>query len=73
MNNIESILNDIDELLEDSWSLPLSGGRCVVDAEKVRELIDSIRMNMPSEIKRRAPWLPTGTRSFRWRRMKRRG
>ena len=47
MNTIESILNDIDELLEDSWSLPLSGGRCVVDAEKVRDLIDSIRMNMP--------------------------
>ena len=51
MNTIESILNDIDELLEDSWSLPLSGGRCVVDAEKVRDLIDSIRMNMPAEIK----------------------
>ena len=51
MNTIESILNDIDELLEDSWSLPLSGGRCVVDAEKVRALIDSIRMNMPAEIK----------------------
>ena len=48
MNTIESILNDIDELLEDSWSLPLSGGRCVVDAEKVRDLIDSIRMNMPN-------------------------
>ena len=51
MNTIESILNDIDELLEGSWSLPLSGGRCVVDAEKVRDLIDSIRMNMPAEIK----------------------
>ena len=51
MNTIESILNDIDELLEDSWSLPLSGGRCVVDAEKVRDLIDSIRMNMSAEIK----------------------
>lgn len=51
MNNIESVLNEIDELLEDSWSLPLSGGRCVVDAEKVRDLIDSIRMNMPAEIK----------------------
>ena len=49
MNTIESILNDIDELLEDSWSLPLSGGRCVVDAEKVRDLIDSIRMSMPAE------------------------
>ena len=51
MNKIESILNDIDELLEDSWGLPLSGGRCVVDAERVRDLIDSIRMNMPAEIK----------------------
>lgn len=51
MNKIESILNDIDELLEDSWSLPLTGGRCVVDAERVRDLIDSIRMNMPAEIK----------------------
>ena len=34
MNTIESILNDIDELLEDSWSLPLSGGRCVGVAER---------------------------------------
>lgn len=51
MNTIENVLNEIDELLEDSWSLPLSGGRCVVDAEKVRDLIDSIRMNMPAEIK----------------------
>ena len=70
MNTIESILNDIDELLEDSWSLPLSGGRCVVDAEKVRDLIDSIRMNMPAEIKQ-APWWPTATRSFLWPRERR--
>lgn len=71
MNTIESILNDIDELLEDSWSLPLSGGRCVVDAEKVRDLIDSIRMNMPAEIKLHAPWWPTATRSFLWPRERR--
>lgn len=51
MNTIESVLNNIDELLEDAWSLPLSGGRCVVDADKVRELIDSIRMNLPNEIR----------------------
>lgn len=50
-NSIEGILNEIDELLEDSWSLPLSGGRCVVDAEKVRDMIDSIRVSMPGEIK----------------------
>ena len=44
------MLDMLDELLDQSWSLPLSGGRCVVDAEKVRDLIDDIRINMPGEI-----------------------
>lgn len=51
MANIDVILNTLDELLENSWSLPLSGGRCVVDADRVRDLIDDIRLNMPGEIK----------------------
>ena len=49
--NIEEILDVLDELLDKAWSLPLTGGRCVVDAERVRELIDDIRLNMPTEIK----------------------
>jgi len=49
--NIEEVLNVMDELLDKSWSLPLSGGRTVVDAEKVRDLIDDIRINLPTEIK----------------------
>ena len=49
--NIEDILDALDELLDRAWSLPLSGGRCVVDAEKVRDLIDDIRLNLPTEIK----------------------
>ena len=49
--NIEEILDVLDELLVKAWSLPLTGGRCVVDAERVRELIDDIRLNMPTEIK----------------------
>ena len=44
-------LDVIDELLDRAWSLPLSGGRCVVDADKVRDLIDDIRLNIPGEIK----------------------
>ena len=48
--NIDEVLDMLDELLDQSWSLPLSGGRCVVDAEKVRDLIDDIRINMPTEI-----------------------
>ena len=35
------------------WIAPgaLSGGRCVIDAEKVREMVDDIRLNLPDEIK----------------------
>ena len=49
--NIDEILDVVDELLDRAWSLPLSGGRCVVDAEKVRDLIDDVRLNLPGEIK----------------------
>ena len=49
--NIDEVLNMLDEMIDQSWSLPLSGGRCVVDAEKVRDLIDDIRINLPTEIK----------------------
>lgn len=49
--NIEEILDMLDELLDRAWAVPLTGGRCVVDAEKVRDLIDDVRLNMPAEIK----------------------
>jgi cell division septum initiation protein DivIVA len=49
--NIEEILNSMDEMLDKAWSLPMTGGRCVVDAEKIRDLIDDIRLNLPTEIK----------------------
>lgn len=49
--NIEEILDQIDELLDKAWNLPLAGGRCVVDVEKVREMIDDVRLNLPTEIR----------------------
>ena len=48
---IDEMRDVLDELLDRAWSLPLSGGRCVVDADKVRDLIDDIRLNIPGEIK----------------------
>lgn len=49
--SITQVLDTLDTLLDNAWSLPLSGGRCVVDAEKVRDLIDDIRINLPTELK----------------------
>lgn len=49
--NIDEILDLLDEALEDAWILPLSGGRRVVDIEKMRELTDDIRLNLPAEVR----------------------
>ncbi|MEG1777529.1 MAG: ATPase [Angelakisella sp.] len=51
MATIDVLLNNLDEVVENSMSLPLSGGRCIVDAERIREIIDDIRLQMPNEIK----------------------
>lgn len=49
--SIEEILDVLDDLLDRAWNLPLTGGRCVVDAEKVRDLLDEMRLSLPGEIK----------------------
>lgn len=48
---IRENLDLIDDILDAAWTVPLSGGRCVVDIEKIREALDDIRLNMPSELK----------------------
>ena len=47
--NMEELLEQIDESLEDGTKL--FGRKTVVDVEKIRALIDELRLNMPSEIK----------------------
>lgn len=51
MAMIDVLLNNLDEVIENSMNLPLSGGRCIVDAEKIRQILDDIRLQMPNEIK----------------------
>ncbi len=49
--NVDELLDMIDEMIDNAWGLPLSGGRCFIDAEKLRDIIDDIRLNLPQEIK----------------------
>lgn len=48
--NVDEILDMLDEMIDRAWSLPMTGGRCVLDADKVRDMIDDIRTNLPTEI-----------------------
>ncbi len=48
---IDKSLDKLDDLLEEAWNLPLMGGRRMVDIQKVREIIDDIRLNIPQALK----------------------
>ena len=48
---IDNYLDKIDDVLEEAWNLPFTGGKRMIDIEKIRELIDQIRLNLPREIK----------------------
>ena len=47
--NMEELLEQLDEALDGGLKFP--GKKCFVDAERIRAIIDDIRMTMPGEIK----------------------
>ena len=49
--NVNELLDTIEDTLEESTSMPLSGGKRVVDVEKVRDYLDDIRANLPGELR----------------------
>lgn len=49
--NIDEILEEMDELLDKSASVPFVSHKKVVDGERLRELINDIRLNLPPEMK----------------------
>jgi hypothetical protein len=48
----EEILDQLEDMLDEAWNLPMTGGKCVLDGEKVREKLEGLRLNFPGEIKR---------------------
>lgn len=49
--NVDELLDTIEETLEEGASIPLSGGKRVVDVDKVRDFLDEVRLNLPGEIR----------------------
>ena len=49
---IDEILEMMDDLIDKSLTVPFSNKKCMIDSEKLREYIDNIRYNLPTEIKR---------------------
>ena len=49
--NIDEILEMIDDTLDKGATVPFSGKKVMVDADKIRDLLNEIRLNLPQEIK----------------------
>ena len=49
--SIDEILEEMDELLDKSSSVPFAAHKKVIDGERMRELINDVRLNMPHELK----------------------
>ncbi|MBQ6569791.1 MAG: ATPase [Clostridia bacterium] len=49
-NRYEDLLDLLDSLVDEALKLPLSGGRCVVDEEKVHDIVSQLRTKTPQEI-----------------------
>ena len=47
--NMDDLIEQLDEALDGGFKMP--GKRVVVDVEKVRAIVDDMRMTMPTEIK----------------------
>ena len=48
--NIDGILAMMEDMLDAAWSIPLSGGKGAVDIDRLRELIEDLKMHIPVEV-----------------------
>jgi cell division septum initiation protein DivIVA len=47
--SIDDLLDILDDMVDKAMKLP--GGKCILDTEKVRDIIDDVRLNLPQEVR----------------------
>ena len=50
-NGIEETITTLYEMVQDAWSLPLGAEKCVIERDKVLDLLDEISNQLPGELK----------------------
>ncbi len=50
-NKVDEILDELDEVLEKARPVPFGGGRYFADVDRLKELLNDARLNMPYELK----------------------
>ncbi len=48
---VEELLDMLYNMVQDAWSVPLGSDRCIVEREKVLDMIDDIKATLPVDLK----------------------
>lgn len=48
---VDDLIVELQDLIADSKTLPLSGGKVIVEAEKVYDILDEIQDTLPAEVR----------------------
>lgn len=48
---LEDLVNSLYSMVQDAWPVPLGGDKCVIERDRMLDLIDELRVNLPSELK----------------------
>lgn len=49
-NTVQEIISNLYDLVRDAWSLPLGAERCVIERDKVLDMLDEISNQLPGEL-----------------------
>lgn len=49
---IEDLIDEMYDVLDKGWRMPLSSGKVFVDGEEVRQILDDLKEEIPSEIRK---------------------
>ncbi len=50
--NIEDLIEEMYDMLEKGWKMPLSAGKVFVDGEELRQILDDIKEEIPAEVRK---------------------
>ena len=48
---VDELITELQDLIADAKTLPLSGGKVIVEAEKIYDILDEIQDTLPAEVR----------------------
>jgi len=49
-SGIDELVNMLYDMVSEAWTLPFGAEKCVLEKEKILDLIDEVRVNLPKDI-----------------------